>query len=561
MHRRSNWRFVVAAPSSPRVSVCALVLLLMLTGCAADQWSVFEVDWQKRLDDQAQRRVEMPDHLRPTPTDTTVPIPEGDGPLALSVEQAVLLALRNNRDLAVQQLSPVIVGAFEQIERGLFDPELFAEFAYSEDQAVEASRSTGERFGVTSDGVSAVAGVRQRLPTGTDVEATVSHDRSISSRSPELQEARLGLTITQSLLEGFGPAVNLARIRQAQLGTLASEHELRGFTEALLAETEIAYWHYTLAETEIEIFERSLDLAKRQRDEAEQRIEVGVLARTEAAAVRAEVALREQQLIDARSTLEAQRLRLLRLLNAGPAAITLERQVHATSDPRLKAMPITDSKERLQLAQRFRPDLNEARMRLEQDRLETIVTRNGLLPRLDLFVALGKSGFDDRFDRSFGDIDGPAYDFVAGARFSHMLGNRADRGRDVAARATRQQSAAAIHNLTQLVDLDVRLAINEAERSRQQIDATAATRVLQEETFDAERQRFEVGASTALLVAQAQRDLLASQIAEVETIVNYRVALVRLYLAEGSLLERRGLRLGQAQGRHGAPQQGPAPLR
>ena len=45
-------------------------------------------------------------------------------------------------------------------------------------------------------------------------------------------------------------------------------------------------------------------------------------------------------------------------------------------------------------------------------------------------------------------------------------------------------------------------------------------------------------------MAQAQRDLLASQIAEVEAIVNYRTALVNLYLAEGSLLERRGVRLG-----------------
>jgi outer membrane protein TolC len=52
-----------------------------------------------------------------------------------------------------------------------------------------------------------------------------------------------------------------------------------------------------------------------------------------------------------------------------------------------------------------------------------------------------------------------------------------------------------------------------------------------------------VGASTTLLVAQAQRDLLISSIAEVRSIINYRIALVRLYLAEGSLLERRGVRL------------------
>ena len=52
-----------------------------------------------------------------------------------------------------------------------------------------------------------------------------------------------------------------------------------------------------------------------------------------------------------------------------------------------------------------------------------------------------------------------------------------------------------------------------------------------------------MGDITSLLVAQAQRDLLVSQLNEIEAIVEYRIALVQLYLAEGSLLERRGIRL------------------
>ena len=49
------------------------------------------------------------------------------------------------------------------------------------------------------------------------------------------------------------------------------------------------------------------------------------------------------------------------------------------------------------------------------------------------------------------------------------------------------------------------------------------------------------GATTALLVAQAQRDLLQSQIAEVRAMVNHRQALIDLYRLEGSLLLRRGV--------------------
>lgn len=100
-----------------------------------------------------------------------------------------------------------------------------------------------------------------------------------------------------------------------------------------------------------------------------------------------------------------------------------------------------------------------------------------------------------------------------------------------------------MENLRQAVRLDVRLAVNEAERVRRQITASRATREFEEQTLRAEKERYAVGASTALLVARAQRDLLLSQIAEVRAIVNYRIALVRIHLADGSLLELRGVRL------------------
>ncbi len=98
-----------------------------------------------------------------------------------------------------------------------------------------------------------------------------------------------------------------------------------------------------------------------------------------------------------------------------------------------------------------------------------------------------------------------------------------------------------------MVQLDVRLAANETERTRQQIVASAVTREMEEQTLKAEQERFSIGDTTSLLVAQAQRDLLVSRLAEIEAIVEYRIALVNLYLAEGSLLERRGIQMDSKQ--------------
>lgn len=534
--------------SLPWLIASALTALAMVVaiGCTTpDRWTALEPDFERRIPGDDDPPIEIPKDFEPTKADEPVFQLPAEGSVELSAEQAVMLALRNNRDLSVRQFTPVIAGTFEQIERGSYDPELFADLEYAEEKASETARATGGQFNVEGRDTSAGVGIRQFLPTGTTVAGEIRQERSISNRSPEQQVARLELSVTQSLLQGFGPAVNLASVRQAELNTLASAYELRRFTETLLADTETAYWSFVLAEEEITIFEQSLDIAKQQRDEIAERIEVGVLAEMEIPAARAEVARREQALIAARSLKEERRVRLLRLVDPDPSG-RLDRRIRAVSKPEIAPQPITDLNERLDLAEKLRPDLNEARLQLQRNRLETIVTRNGLLPRLDFFIAVGKTGFADTFSDSFRELSGGTYDFSAGVGLRHFLGNRAAKGRDTAARATREQSAAAVENLRQLVRFEVRLAANEVERAREQISASKVTRVFQEQTLKAEMERFDVGLSTGLLVAQAQRDLLLSRIEEVRSVVNYRVALANLYLAEGSLLERRGIQLSPA---------------
>jgi outer membrane protein TolC len=510
-----------------------------------DRWPVFEPDYQKYIPKDADYPSQDIDRYQPEMAQRQpLEIPPPNQPIAVSIEEVILLTLANNRDLQVEQLNPIIAGTFEQIERGVYDPELFTQYEYAEETSSETSRATGEQFAVDATNVAVSAGLRQELPSGTSLEVTVDQERDQSNRAPDQRTARLGLSITQSLLRGFGPAVNLVSIRQAKLDRLASIYQLRGFTESLVAETEIAYWNYVLAREEISIYESSLAIAGKQRDEIEQQIEIGLLPETEAAAARAEVARREQALIDARSLLRERQLRLLKLINIGHRK-QLDRQIKATSKPIIQPEPIDNQADRLDLAEITRPDLNQARLNMKQGVLETIVSKNGLMPKLDLFINLGRTGFAESFSESFQELDGTTYDFRAGARLSHYLGNRSAKARQEAAWSSHQQALEAVENLRQVIQLEVRLAINELERARQQIIASRATRRLEEQTVWAEQERFQVGSSTALLVAQAQRDLLVSQIAEIKAIINYRIALVTLYLAEGSLLERRGISIGE----------------
>jgi outer membrane protein len=463
------------------------------------------------------------------------PVPVSDSQtqdLALSVEQAVMLALAHNQDLKTRQLSPVIAGMLEQMEKGRYDPELFA--------ALGISREAATSLESKDTAVTAVAGIRRALPTGTTLAAEAAHEQNRAPRTTDSDKTRVTLSVTQALLQGAGPAGGLVAIQQSELETRASIHELTAYVLALVAETEIAYWQYVLARQEHAIVERSLAVSKKQQTDVQHQIDVGVLARNELAAVQSEVARREQALIDSANQVETFRLTLLHLMDPGGTG-HLDRLVLPVSDPASDPDPVTDIDDRTALAMTLRPDLAEARLRMQQHRLETIVTHNGMLPRLDFFMDLGIAGFSRRSSDALKAMDNGDIELFAGLSLSRFIGNRPARSRHQAALATRQQAMEALENLGRTIHLDVRLAVNEIERARQQIHASRVTRRSEEQTVQAEIERFNVGAGTALLVAQAQRDLLISQIAEVRAVIHYRIALIRLFLAEGSLLARRGI--------------------
>ena len=458
--------------------------------------------------------------------------------LDLSIEKAVMEALQNNRDLTIQGLESVKAGSFEIMEQALFDPELFADISYLRENSLDVSKTGNDRI-VAEDTRATALGVRKLSATGTTVETVLSHEqiRSDDTDSPDEHKSRMGISLTQSLLKGFGSCVNLVRVKQAQINTAVTIQELKGFIETLVSQTETAYWQYVLAKQKIVIFEQSLAIAKNQLNEIEQQIAVGILPRTEAAAARSELALRDQDLINAQSLMEERRLKLIFLISSQDG-VWFDLGLNLTSKPDIDFLPlpdlITDLADRIILAEKHRCDLNEARLRLKNNNLETIVTQNGLLPRLDFFMALGRTGYTDFFRNQ-------ANDFELNLTFSQAIGNRLSKAKNQAAEALRLQAEAAVENLVAMVGLDVRLAVNELQRMEKQIKATRTTRIFQEQTYGAEKDRFNVGSSTALLVAQAQRDLLAARIAEVEAIVNFRISLVRLYLAQGILLEMRGI--------------------
>jgi outer membrane protein len=463
------------------------------------------------------------------------------GPLKVTITEAILLCLENNRSLVVQRLNPSIQQTFEDRERAVFDPVIHADVSAGRVKGESLARSGSETEDYTKDAAEGIISLEQYFPTGTRfaLEAdTQMNDSSLYDDS--FYSTRLGMTVSQALLKGYGTDVNLARLQQARLDTRMSEYELRGFIEFLVAEVERTCWDYALALRQIEIVEESLKVARQQLNETKDMIAVGRLARAELAAVQAEVAAQEQALIEARANKESIRLQLLRLLNSSGPGIW-QREVDLIHQPTLPEIKLEGVELHVAVSMRISPILNQARLERLRNDLELVKTRNGLLPLMDLFVTLGKSGYANSFGDSINYINKGSYDAMAGVKFNYPIYNRDAKALHRRALLTRDQTQKALENLSQLVEVDVRTAYIEVNRTKQQIAASSVTRMFDEEKFRTETEKLRVGKSTSFQVAQAQRDLLVSRIAEVQALTNYLKALIDLYRQDGSLLERRGI--------------------
>lgn len=466
--------------------------------------------------------------------------------MTLTLAEAVESALAHNPAFRAQLLQPSVAATDVDLEAAAFDPVLFAQLSYAESASERLARAgSGIEFQQRRDLVG-LAGVSAYLPTGTRIEGVAEvfeEDTNFSNQS--LAQTRFGVGITQNLLRGFGTGPNLVRLRQAGLDTQSSWFELKASAQVLVAAVETAYWNYLLAQQAVEVVENALDLSKRQLSEIEQRVQVGRLARLNLPAAQAELALQEEALIEAETALQQARLRLVRLV--------FPRRSDRWTMP-LVLLPPTDPVEltddaglHVMVALSLRPDLAQARLAWDSRDLELVRTENGLLPDLRVFADLGISGYGRSVDRSTHSINRDTHDWRVGLLFEYPWGNRAARSEFTRARYTLRQATEAIVNLHELIEEEVRTALVGVDRSRRLINATEATLNFARESYEAEHTRFMEGRSTTFQVAQAQQILLNAQIARLRAETGLRLALIELFVADGTLLERRGITLADLE--------------
>ncbi len=460
--------------------------------------------------------------------------------LRISIKDAILMALERNPSFSIQRLEPKIAGTNVSEQFATYEPKLNFVGNKSKNKSQRFLGSRPDPFELTTDRYQYDITLTQALPTGTTVAANASIAGTLSNIYQDQFSGGYEFTITQALLRGFGFGANLANIRRAKIDLEISNAELKSYAENLVADVENAYWTLLLTAQEINIRKRSLELAQRQLKESEERLAVGKLPVLELAAVHAEVATRQEALIDVQSRYEQARLQLLFLLNPAEQASwsTIPIPLDQPLIP-LDSLDAVTSHETIAL--KYRSDLKQAQLMMRMGEIEISRTKNGLLPQLDFFITLGRTSYATAFKDGLPDLKSPFYDIIMGVNFEFPVINQRARAQSRRAVYSREQMELSLKNMERLIQRDVRSAYIEVIRSRQLIIATRVTRELQDKKLEAEQEKFRVGKSTNYLVLQAQRDFISSQLDEARSTVEHLNALINLYVMEGTLLERRGI--------------------
>ncbi len=226
-----------------------------------------------------------------------------------------------------------------------------------------------------------------------------------------------------------------------------------------------------------------------------------------------------------------------------------------------------------------RPDVQEQAINLQNGQIDLGATRNALLPTATLTAQYGSVGLAGNQTQVLTTTPGLGTQLVNGAgqqidafiptqtpattqvvkgglgdamtnvfhnnfpdynvqlNVQIPIRNRSAQADNQRAILTQRQLEAQMQQLKNSALLDVRNTFIALEQNRARVEAASKARELQQQTFDAEQKKYQLGASTVYLVIQTQRDLISAQGTELRALTDLVEAKANYERALGRTLE------------------------
>ncbi len=443
----------------------------------------------------------------------------------------------------------------------IYDPALVGQLNWTHQTTPQTSTvQTGSNTLVTNTTLFN-AGVQQGFASGAQVGLAFNNNRqtlnSLRSGYDPYTGSTLGLNVTQPLLRGFGATLNRRFIRIA-----ANEQKISSllFRQQLILTVYGVIRLYTdlVALTEDEkVKQEAVTLAEKLFSDVRAQVEEGTLAQVEATRANAQVFSTRQDLINARGLREEQEAILKNVITRRGNADPEVASAHIIPTDTL-TIPAADQVRPMQdlivdaLSQR--PDINQARLQIDNSKIGLDGARSLTKPQLDLVGIMQNNGLSGQSNPSSPPLPDPGFiggyggvldqifsrkypTYGVGVQMTLPIHNRiaeADLARD---EIQVKQSGIRLRQLENQARLEVEDALIAMRRARASYEAAVQARALQQESLEAEQAKFEVGASTSFFVIQYESLLAQARSTEVAAQSSYAKAKAALQRATATILD------------------------
>ncbi len=449
------------------------------------------------------------------PSPATAP-DEAEAPAAgarvLTLAEAMQVALQGNYGLLGSADNVQASRWREGATRSQFNPRLTPRFLKSDDESTLALEAS------------------QRLPWLGGTLLGVSAFRSFDQTGPAPagKSSDLRLALTQPLLRGFGPNATFYDLRNAQRQRQAQERSFELQRQALAVNVIQAFYAVVRQRALLGVSRQSLLRTRGLLQASEARMQVGLASKLDVFRAELQASQTEDSLVQSRASLDQSKENFRSLLGLDPGEL-VEPEAGALPAAEYELPPIDDL---VTSALEHRLDILEARDQIRDAERTAALSRQNLLPQLDLTVSVSKLGFGPSYKDSLEAGDTRWNFFVS---TSYPLERSFDRANQAISELDVVSRRRALRQREQDVAAEVRSAARNIERILKSVELQKKSVDFAEQQLRLATLRYQRGLASNFDVVESEGNLVTARSALVGLLTDFQVARVQLLRSLGTL--------------------------
>jgi outer membrane protein TolC len=513
--------------------------------------------------------------------------------LPLSLNEAIRLALENNNDIRTSRIDVEKAEYNLTASRGAYDPKLFSEAYFERTSTPISSFLGGAGSGsLKQKDFTSRIGLNGLAPKfGGTYEVQLSSTRLSTNNffnalDPAISQ-RLSFSYTQPLVRGRKTDDTRRQIEIAKKNLTLTDVQFRQRATDVITRVEQAYWELVHALKSLQVQTEAVKQTRAQVETNKRQVAQGVLAPIDVVEAEAQVKIYEQNVYAAQEEVTRAENSLKTLMLPDRSAQLWSRALLPVTPVNLEAprMFLSDAvntalENRFELAElRTNKDINEINKRFYRDQtkpqvdLQVSYSSNGYAgtvadnenPILTGFTSLEKrvselsslaglpvltpntfntipADLQGGYARAWSNLLGQDNPTVKiGVRISLPLKNRTAKAELGHTLAEGRRIESVRTQAEQLIEAEVRNAIQRVRSVEARMSAAEAARVAAEQQYTSEQRKFQAGMSTVFLVLQRQTDLVVAKGRELETQTDLNKAIAEFQRATGNTFRYRNV--------------------